>query len=512
MSDTFQNNKRIAKNTIVLYIRMLLVMAVTVYTSRVVLDVLGIEDYGIYNIVGGIIGMLSVMSSSMGVAVQRFLTFEIGKGDEAALRKVFSISFFAHVVLAVLIFAFAETAGLWFVENKLTIPEARMDAALWVYHCVVLSTFVAIIQVPYTAMLFAKEEMSFFANIGIVEVIFRLMIVYMLTLWTIDKLKLYGVLMLAVQVIISVIFIGYVRHRYKETKISSYRDFSLFGTITSFALWTLVGELAWAFTGQGVNIILNIFFGPAVNASKGVAEQVNSAVSRFVQNFQQAVNPQLIKYYALSDFEEVKKLLYMGTKVSLYLQLLFSVPLILEMDYVLDLWLKETPPLAAGFCRLMLVTNLVANFSNLLSTISRASGNIKKFQAVCAVVTFMNFPLSYLALYLGCDPLSTMFVNIGVSCSLLFTRFLLTKDLIGISLKEYFAEVVTPCAVIVVVSFIPPALVRYSFEASIIRFLSTVLVSVLSVLTFAWTIGLNCQERSMIISVIKSKILKHKEL
>lgn len=508
MQTSQKNNKRIAKNTVYLYIRMLLVMAVSLYTSRVILDVLGVNDYGVYNVVGCVVSMLSFVSSAMGTAVQRFLSFEIGRGDNEELKKVFSLSFMAHVLLALLLVIIAETVGLWFVENKLTIAPNRLPAAIFVHHTVVASAAFSIIQVPYNAMIFAKERMSFFAFISIIEVVLKLLIVYVLVIGDIDKLKLYGLLTLGVQILISLILYFYVTTKYNEAKLSYVNDWRRLRTIVSFAGWTMFGELSWAFTGQGVNIILNMFFGPTVNAARGIAEQVNSAVGRFVSNFQQAINPQMIKTYAVDDYEDLKKLLYRGTKFSLFLQLFLMVPLYIRMEYVLSLWLKEVPDLTADFCRLMLISALVHGFSNLLATVARAYGKIRKYQMVVSFFLFLNFPLSYMFLWLGFSPLSTMFVHIGIGATLLAVRLLLTRPMINLSIRDYALRVVLPCLAVSVCCFMIPLYISNYIEQSFFGLVVLCLVSTITSAALIWVLGLSQHEKQWVVTLAKRKLRK----
>jgi O-antigen/teichoic acid export membrane protein len=320
-SQTTDNNKRIAKNTLLLYFRMLLMMFVTLFTSRVVLDKLGVTDYGIYNVVGGVVAMLGFLNSSMSNAVQRYLSFEIGKNNEAGVNRIFNVSLFAHAGIAVFVFVVMEIVGVWYLNTHMNIPAERMDAANWVLQCSIFTTLFTIVQVPYNAIIISKEQMGIYAYISILEVVLKLLVVYMLAIRNFDKLKLYSVLIMVVTIGIVMIYRCYCTRKYKEAKFKFVKDWNLLKQIVGFASWNMLGELAWVFTGQGVNIILNSFFGPVVNAARGLAEQVNGAVNRFVANFQTAVNPQLIKNYASDQLGEMKTLLFRSTRFSYYLLL-----------------------------------------------------------------------------------------------------------------------------------------------------------------------------------------------
>ena len=301
------NNKRIARNTMLLYLRMLIMMIVSLYTSRVVLEVLGVTDYGIYNVVGGIVSMLGFLNSSMSNAVQRFLSFEMGKGADGKVSHVFNIAMLAHLFIAIVVLIILEIAGTWYLNNHLVVPLDRMEAANWVLQCTIVTTFFSIMQVPYNGIIIAKEDMGIYAYISVFEAFVRLLIVYLLLIGPYDRLKFYAILMMTVTLVVLLINRVYCIKKYRETHFRFVRDKSLLKDMTSFASWNMIGEIAWVMTGQGVNIILNLFFGPSINAARGLAEQVNAAVMRFINNFQVALNPQITKSYSSGDIEDMKK-------------------------------------------------------------------------------------------------------------------------------------------------------------------------------------------------------------
>ncbi len=493
------NNKRIAKNTLLLYVRMLLIMAVTLYTSRVVLDKLGITDYGIYNVVGGIVGMLGFLTSSMSNAVQRFLSFEIGTGNTEGVNRIFNISLVAHYVIAVFVLVVMEIGGVWYLNTYMNIPADRLDAANWVLQCSILTTMFAIVQVPYNAIIIAKEQMGIYAYISILEVTLKLAVVYLLVIGNVDRLKLYSVLIMVVTVGVLMVYRIYCVRKYSEAKFKFVKDAKVFKDIVSFAGWNMLGEIAWVFTGQGVNIVLNLFFGPAVNAARGLADQVNGAVSRFVSNFQTAVNPQLVKTYASHELDEMKKLLYRGIRFSYYLLLIISVPIILNMDFILHVWLKDVPAYATGFCQLVLVCSLVSSISNLLAQVARAYGKIRKYQTWVSVFLFLNFPLSYLVLKLGASPLSTMLVNIGVHIVLLFVRLHLTREMIGLSVADFARHVLLPIARVTVASLVIPCVLCHWLAGGWLSFIVVSTVSLVCSIGCVMSMGISRNERRSIV-------------
>lgn len=509
-SQTTDNNKRIAKNTLLLYFRMLLMMFVTLFTSRVVLDKLGVTDYGIYNVVGGVVAMLGFLNSSMSNAVQRYLSFEIGKNNEAGVNRIFNVSLFAHVGIAVFVFVVMEIVGVWYLNTHMNIPAERMDAANWVLQCSIFATLFTIVQVPYNAIIISKEQMGIYAYISILEVVLKLLVVYMLAIGNFDKLKLYSVLIMVVTIGIVMIYRFYCTRKYKEAKFKFIKDWNLLKQIVGFASWNMLGELAWVFTGQGVNIILNSFFGPVVNAARGLAEQVNGAVNRFVANFQTAVNPQLIKNYASDQLGEMKTLLFRSTRFSYYLLLALSLPIILKMDFILHLWLKEVPDYTTGFCQLVLVSSLVSTLSNLLAQVARAYGKIRNYQIIVSIFLFLNFPLSYIVLKFGGSPLSTMFVNIGINAMLLFVRLRLTNRMIQMTYGSFIRNVLFPVIIVTAVALVIPLTIYFMLDNSIISFIIVCLVSFVSVGVSTYALGMNANERLYILAAISKIITKIK--
>lgn len=509
-SQTTDNNKRIAKNTLLLYFRMLLMMFVTLFTSREVLDKLGVTDYGIYNVVGGVVAMLGFLNSSMSNAVQRYLSFEIGKNNEAGVNRIFNVSLFAHAGIAVFVFIVMEIVGVWYLNTHMNIPAERMDAANWVLQCSIFTTLFTIVQVPYNAIIISKEQMGIYAYISILEVVLKLLVVYMLAIGNFDKLKLYSVLIMVVTIGIVMIYRFYCTRKYKEAKFKLIKDWNLLKQIVGFASWNMLGELAWVFTGQGVNIILNSFFGPVVNAARGLAEQVNGAVNRFVANFQTAVNPQLIKNYASDQLGEMKTLLFRSTRFSYYLLLALSLPIILKMDFILHLWLKEVPDYTVGFCQLVLVSSLVSTLSNLLAQVARAYGKIRNYQIIVSIFLFLNFPLSYIVLKFGCSPLSSMFVNIGVNTMLLFVRLRLTNRIIQMTYGSFIRNVLLPVIIVTAVALVIPLIIYFMLDNSIISFIIVCLVSFVSVGVSTYALGMNANERLYILAAISKIITKIK--
>ena len=505
MTDVAANNRRIAKNTMMLYFRMLLIMAVSFYTSRVVLQTLGVVDYGIYNVVGGIVAMFGFLNSAMSSSTQRYLTFELGRGDTERLKKVFVTSVNIHIMISVIVFVLAETIGLWLLYNKMTIPVERFNAAFWVYQCSILSTMVMFISVPYNATIIAHEKMSAFAYISILEVVLKLLIVYLLLIGDIDKLILYAVLMLTVQVIIRFIYNIYCKRHFEETKYSFLFDRPLFKEMLSFSGWNLWGNMAAVAFTQGLNILLNMFFGPVVNAARGVAVQVQQTVTQFSMNFQTAINPQITKSYAIEDYEYMHSLIFRSSRFTFFLLLCISLPVFMEAEALLGIWLKEVPEYSAVFLRIILCVTIVDALANPLMISAQATAHIKIYQSVVGGILLTILPIAYVVLKLGGNPQSVFIVHLLICTIAFIVRLFIIRPMIRLSLTKYIKEVIVRCAVVGICAGAVSFAVNILLDSSLFSSIMECCISVLSVAVFSFMIGMTKNERDLIINKIKSK-------
>ena len=503
------SNKRIAKNTVFLYIRMLLIMAVTLYTSRVVLSVLGVEDYGIYNIVGGVVVLFSFINNSLSSATQRFLNFELGRGDTKKLKQVFSMSLTTHICVAFIVVVLAETIGLWFLNTQMNIPPGRVAAANWVYQFSILTVCIQFVQVPYHASVVAYEKMSFFAYIAIAEVCLKLLIVFFLVYVGIDKLRLYSVLTFCVTVII---FLCYKRFCNRKFEISRYRYFGdkgMFSKLLSFSGWMLCGAAAGVGATQGVNILLNIFHGVAVNAAMGISNQVNAAVNQFVSNFQTAFMPQVVKLYAAGDIPQLRVLTNRASRFSFLLLFALACPLMLNIDFVLHLWLKEVPPHATAFCVLVLIYSLIESMSKPIGFVLHATGRVKLYNIAMSIALFMNIVFSFIFLRWGFPPEIVSVVSILVCVVCLAIRLLLARSYHTLRIRDYVYNVLFRSLGIVCL-VLPLPLYISTLYSQWIAFFATSLVFVLLFALVTYFIGFTSSERAKIIIAIKSKIFHEK--
>ena len=415
MPDTSFNNRKIAKNTLLLYFRMLLTMAVSLYTSRIILNTLGVEDFGIYNVVGGVVAMFSIISGSLSAAISRFITYELGREGYDRLKVIFSSAVTIQVILAFLICILAEVGGVWFLNTQMNIPVERVVAANWVLQCSIFTFMINLISIPYNAAIIAHERMKAFAYVSILEVVLKLLVAFALYIVIFDKLKVYAVLLLIVALIIRFVYAYYCKRHFKECTYRFIYDKEVLREMAGFAGWNLIGSSAGVLKDQGVNIVINLFCGTTVNAARGIAVQVNNATQSFVRNFMTALNPQITKSYASSDSEYLMKLLYKGSRLSFYMLLLLSLPIIIETDCILSVWLKVVPEHTVNFVRLILVLAMCESISLPLITVMLATGKIRNYSIIVGGLNMMNFPFSYLLLYWGFEPEST-------SCYCYFSR------------------------------------------------------------------------------------------
>lgn len=502
-NQTSDNNKRIAKNTLLLYVRMLFMMLVSLYTSRVFLNTLGIEDYGIYNVVGGVVAMFGFINGSMSSATQRYITFALGKGDKRRLQTVFSTTLQIHILIAGIIILLGETIGLWFLYNKMQIPADRMEAAFWVLQCSIVNTVFMIIGVPYNADIVAHEKMSAFAYISILEVTLKLVIVYLLLVFSFDKLVLYAFLSLAIQILIRFCYSYYCNKHFEETKYKNTWDKALFKEMTGFAGWSMFGNLAAVLFGQGLNMLLNVFFGPVVNAARGIAVQVQNAVQQFVGNFQMALNPQITKTYAKGELQEMHKLMYRSARFSFYLLFFLSLPVLFETKFILTIWLKMVPENTVVFLRIMICTSLIYTLSNPLIIANQATGRVRKYQAICGTILLMILPVSYICLRFGLPAYIVFIVHFMMESLTQIVRMFLLRPLIGIRIRDYFRKIYSPVLFVIVISVIPPTLIYFNMEDTLIRFFLIGCVCVFSVSLTAYMLGLSSNERAF----VKAKVL-----
>ena len=511
-NQTSDNNKRIAKNTLLLYVRMLFIMAVSLFTSRVILNTLGVEDYGINNVVGGIVTMFSVLSGSLSSSISRFITFELGKRNIERLKTIFSTGVNIQLGMSVFIIIIAEAVGIWFLNAKMNIPADRMVAANWVFQCAILTFVLNLLSVPYNAAIIAHEKMSAFAYISVLEVTLKLIIVYMLTVSPFDRLKTYAVLLLCVGVVIRFIYGYYCKRHFEECTYHFVFDKPILKEMTGFAGWNFLGNGAYMLNTQGVNILMNLYFGVAVNAARGVATQVDAALKQFVNNFTTAVNPQITKSYAQGDLDYMHKLVCRSAKFSAFLMMFFAVPIILETNTILTIWLKTVPDYAVIFLQWIIISSFMDTvLANSLVTSMFATGKIKRYQIIVTTVGCLVFPLSWIAFKLGFEPQVGYILYFIIYTILLFVRLYLLKDMVKLPVMMYIREVLYKLAPVIVVGFAIPGILILTMDAGWLRLILVCLLSVLVTAASEYFIGLSNKEKDFVAEKIKLVIGKIKK-
>lgn len=504
------SSKTIAKNTLILYIRMFFTMAVSLYTSRVVLTTLGVSDYGVYSIVGGIVSSFGFINASMANATQRFLSFAIGENDLVKLKNIFSASLTLHIFMGVLFVVIAETLGLWFLNNKLIIQEDRLFAANVVFHLSVFTFVVGIIQVPYNALLIAKEKMDVFAYMSILEVFLKLTIVFLLPVIDFDHLIVYAGLYLLASIIIRIAYKVYCSRNFVESRYVFYYEKQLFKKLLSFSGWTMFGSMSVVAKNQGINILLNIFFGTVLNAAYGITMQVLSAVSIFLINLQVAFRPQIIMNYANGNIENFHNIVYKSSKFSYFLMLVIICPLLLNLEFILKLWLTLVPDYVVMFVTLSLISLLIDSVSEPLIIANQATGNVKWFQIIEGVLIIMNVPASYVLLKLNANPLTVFYVSMVLNSIALFVRIALVRKVI--ETKQFFVVTLFRVFVVSALVFTVVFLLRINIgkSSTIFEFVLQSSLVFCSTIVFIFLLGLESSERIMLTNFLKQKLAQFK--
>ncbi len=501
------NSKRVAKNTAVLYFRMIFQMVVYLYTSRVVLEVLGEQDYGIYDVVGGIVGVIVFLNNSLTVATQRFITYALGTGDSSRVSQSFSASILVHVLMALLIVLVGETLGLWYVYHHVVCPADSFEAMLWAYHFSLASAVVMVLSVPYNALVIAHERMTAFACISIADVSLKLAVVLGLAYVQEHRLQIYAILLLLEACVIRIVYVLYCRYSFKLVKFRI-REVSrpLFSSMVKFAGWSTLGNFALVCNIQGLNLLLNAVGGPALNAARGVAFQAQSAVVSFISSFQTAINPQITKSYAAGQVEQMNDLILRSCKFSFFLMLFMAIPLMLEMDYVFSLWLKQVPEYAVSFARVMLCVAMVDCISNGMMVGAAATGDIKRYHITIGLTLLLSLPLAWYLMRMGLSPVMVFVAQFFVYVVAQVIRCFLCRALYGFNIKSYMCKVIWPVVCVTLLSVLVPFALRWVLAEGFLRLVVTTFAATGSVLTAVFYVGLQADEKNFVKSYIQSKI------
>lgn len=506
--ETKNNNKRIAKNTLFLYFRTLVIMLVSLYTSRVILNALGVEDYGIYNVVGGVVAMFNVISGALSSSISRFITFELGKGDLKRTSLIFSTSINIQFGISLIVIFLGEIVGLWFLNYKMNIPLERLDAANWVLQFSLLSFCINLISVPYNACLIAHEKMDTFAYVSILEAILKLAVCFLILISPWDKLIFYAILLVIVALIIRLTYTIYCHRHFEESNYHFVIDRTITKEMAGFAGWNFFTNSAYIFNTQGVNILVNLFFGVTVNAARGIATQVDNAVTQLVNSFTTAMNPQITKSYAAGEKEEMISLVCRGAKFSYFLMFFFALPVLVETEYILTIWLKIVPPHAVNFVRLAIIATMVNIIGKTGYTACMATGKIRKYVLYITPVTCLVFPLSWIGFEMGAPSEIPYILYAVVYIGNEMIRLRMMKELLDFPILRFVKDVINRVVVVTLIAIIVPLYILYFLEPSVTRLILSICVSLTTASFSVLFYGLTTGERHVLVDYLFAKIRK----
>ena len=507
---TSENNKRIAKNTLFLYIRTLFVLLVSLYTSRVILRVLGISDYGIYQVIGGLVAMFGVLSTALSAAISRFITFEIGSGNKEKLCRVFSTSIIVQFIIAFIVLLLAEFIAIWFVQTQMKIPEGRMIATQWVLHCSLITFCINLVSVPYNACIIAHEHMKTFAYISVLDVLLKLIVCFCIFISPVDKLIFYAVLLTVEAVIIRIIYSFYCHRHFEESRSKLIFDKTIFRDMLSFSGWSFFTNTNSILNNQGVNMLINVFFGVTVNAARGIAVQVENAVLQFVNNFTVAINPQITKSYASGEMERMYSLVCRGAKFSYFAMLLVALPIVCEAEKILNIWLTVVPEHTVIFVRLSLVLGVFDCIGASGYTACAAAGKMKRYALILTPIGLLEFPLTWMFFGMGAPAVSTYYLYIFVKFLVVIARLFLLRDMVGLTPVIFVKNVFRPILFTTLVAVLPSIFVIYVFPQSFWRLFISVIVALSTVSLASLYIGMTVGERQIIMERVY-KLLRIKK-
>ena len=500
------NGNRLAKNTAYLYIRMLLLMAVNLYTSRVVLHSLGVEDYGVYNAVGGFISMFSMVSTALSTSISRYITYTLGENNLEKLKCIFSTGVIIQIFLSIILILIFETVGFWFLSNKMTIPEGRENAAYFVFHFSVITFVINLLSVPYNAVLIAHERMSAFAYIGIFEGFATLGAALLLNCLSLDSLILYALLMCIVSLVVRIIYGFYCRRHFEETRCKLVFDIFHLKKMLEFAGWNFIGVTSGVLRSQGINLLFNIYNGPVINAARGISMQVFNAVNKFSGSFYTAVQPQITKSWAAGRKQETNKLVCDSSRLSFYLLLLVGIPILTETDYLLRLWLHEIPDSTSIFVKIIIIFAFLEAFSQPLVYLMLATGKIRNYQIIVGSLCLLNFPVAWLMLYIGFSPAIAQATTILFSFLSLWVRVFMLHRMTDLSLNYFTYNTFGRACLVTALSMVLPYIISVTYQECALRFIIGTICSEFFAIIFISIIGLDKKERKNVFNKVKQLV------
>lgn len=510
MSNNAQNAKRLAKNTALLYVRMFITMIIALYTSRVILDTLGVEDYGIYNVVGGLVGMFGIITSTLNTAINRFLTFELGKEDMSRLRRVFSTSITIQIILSLIVVVIAETVGVWYINNVMVLAPGRLTAANWCFQFSIITSVLGLIIVPYNSAIIAHERMGIYAYLGIFTSLFALGIAFAIAYSPIDRLVFYGFLLMVSTIITFVVNVIYCHRYFLEARFSVTLDREMLGTMFGFSAWNFIGAGSGILRDYGGNLLINFYCGPAVNAARGLSNAVNHAITNFSTNFTMALNPQITKSYASGDLKYLDSLIYRGAKLSVFMLLFISAPILLNTPFILGVWLKEVPEHTVLFTQLIIIYTMVEKISGPLITTMLATGKIRNYQIVVGGIQCLNIPLAWLLLHFGALPEIVVIVNIFIAHCTFAARLYMLRWMINLDARAFFVKVYLNIFMVAAIGIALPLAAHLLIPDEVGNFIISSTLCVVTMGLAILFIGCDNSEREFISKAVQKYLQRYK--
>ena len=499
------SNTRLMKNTILLYFRMILMMCINLYTSRIVLQTLGVEDYGIYDVVGGVVILFSFINDGMTTSTLRFLTIELGTGNKKKLHEVFVASLQVHLLISLLIVLLSESVGLWFLLERMVIPANRMQAALFCYQLSIFTAVVNIMSYPYNAAIIAHERMAAFAYISIIDAVLKLLLVYLLLVFDYDRLILYALLYAAEKLLIRSFYNLYCTRHFDECHYQWIYRKKVLQEMLAFAGWNVWGNLSYILSSQGLNMVLNVFFGPIANAARAVSVQVQGAVSQLAGNFQMAINPQITKTYACGQLQETHQLIFRSSRFTFCLLLILCLPIIVETPAILGIWLKNVPDNSVAFIRLLLIVQMVQQNANPLSTALAATGKIRKCEFINGMLMLSIVPIAFVVLEMGGASWSVFAVHLCVVVICFIVRLHIVLPMIGLRFKDYFQFAMKRCILVLFLSLTVPYALKQTSCQSLYFSILTIILTIMSTCLLSYAYGLDTEEKKLVLGTIRAK-------
>lgn len=513
MSDNTIENKRIAKNSVYMFIRMLFVLCINLYTTRVILEVLGVEEYGVYNVVVGFVALFSFINNSLAGSTQRFFNYELGKNGLQGAQQVYVVSILIHLLLGIIVVAASEPVGLWYIRDKMVLPEGSINAAIWVFHFSVVSLFINILSAPYVAAVLAHEKMNAYAIIGVIDAINKLAIVYALQLLESNKLIWYGALYMTSSLVMALLFFVYAKCSFVEIKLKGGINSRIFRQLLSFSGWNVFGSFAYVLREQGVNLVLNAFWGPVVNAAKGISNQINGALQSFISNITTPTKPQVVQSYARGDENRSWTLTYSISKLSCIFFFAVAMPICLEVEYLLNLWLGDNiPEHTELFIIFLLSTNVFGTLVMPISSIVSAAGKIKYYQLLSSASNILTVPLAYIFIRSFHEPEAIYLALFITMVTNHIVGLLSAKKHAKLSIADYFHKVILPLLYVIVIAIPIPLILRLLMPESFFRLVIVSVVGCLSTCLLAYSFALTKEERNLVnglLHKLRNKVCTH---